>query len=321
VSNRVRVFFINCPRLAVDAASFLVLAQNKVQKAIQFEVYHYWIFAETKSGRHFNAVLSWLEINIPTLGGWLWRSVRARQERSVAPVFKKNIQHNIWIKSVKQAVADHDEWLSQSGYNMYDVTNCQTIVITETPIAGQYLSLSEANIGIVSTSTWKIYFRPASALEYVLTSVQRLSLRLTYGVGIGSHFPTRGCIWDFDVHQPDFRISAFLGFLCQTCSGALGKVASAEHQKDIHTLLANEWIGNGDNASSIASILTKNYKYDLWRSTGLSPNLLSLIRSSVKDGLGRAVFDAMKWIVIALVTIFLASQFPSAFSILHGGKG
>ena len=320
MSNRIRVFFINCPSLAVDAASFLILAQNKVQKALQFEVYHYWIFAETKSNRHFNAALAWLEVNIPTLGGRLWRSIRARQERAVAPAFKNDIQHGRWAENIKQTLKDHDEWLGQSGYNTYDVTSCQTIVITGTPIAGQYLSLSETNIGIVSTSTWKIYFRPASALEYVLTSVQRLSLRLIYGSGIGSHFPTRGCVWDFDVHQPDFRIAAFLGFLCQTCSDALDKVTSVEHRKDVHYLLTNKWIGNADDASSVASLLAKNYRYDLWRSTGLNPSLFSLIWQSMKDGLGKAAFEAIKWIAIALVTIFLASQFPSVFSILHGGK-
>lgn len=320
MSNRVRVFFINCPGLAVDAASFLILAQNRIQRAIQFEVYHYWIFAETKNSPRFNAALGWLEVNIPTLGRRLWRYVRARQELAAAPVFKSDLLHKQWTDGVKHAIADHDNWLARSGYNTYDTISCQTIVVTGTPIVGQYLSLSEAQIAIVSTSTWKSYFRPASALEYVLTSVQRLSLRLTYGSGIGSHFPTRGCIWDFDAHQPDFRISAFLGFLCHTCSVALGSAASAEDQGDIRTLLANEWIVSGDNASSVASLLAKNYRYELWRSTGLSPSLFSLISQSMRDGLGKSVFEVIKWIVVALVTIYFTSLFPSLFSILHGGK-
>lgn len=47
MAKRIRIFFINCPSLAVDAAAFLILAQNQAQSAIQFEVEHFWIFGET----------------------------------------------------------------------------------------------------------------------------------------------------------------------------------------------------------------------------------------------------------------------------------
>ena len=234
-----------------------------------------------------------------------------------APSFQNTIQHKLWYDHVKKAIDDYDTWFVSSGYNKYDYEQAPAIVITESPLAGNYLSFTRNHLGIISLAEWNNFFKPGSALEYILTSIQRLSLRLCYGSTFGSHFPTRGCIWDFHGHQPDVRISAFLGFLCDTCRQNLRKTTNEIEFKEIEALISNEWIGNKDNPLSVAALLAKNYKYELRRATGLSPRLFSSISESMKTEVGKFFFDIIKWVLIALITIAFASYFPAVYKSLQ----
>ena len=194
VSKRIRVFFINCPTLATDAAAYLILAQNKVQAAIQFEVHHFWVFGQINQGPlagRLNRTLEKIEEKHPTIG-WLARRNRSLRDLRAAPLFHKTFQHKNWEDHVSKAIGDYDRWFASSGYYKYDYEQAPAIVITETPLAGKYLSICGEQLGIISLTDWKAFFKPGSALEYILTNVQRLSLRLSFGSVIGSHFPTRG---------------------------------------------------------------------------------------------------------------------------------
>ena len=314
--KRIRVFFINCPTLAADAAAYLILAQNKAQKAIQFEVLHFWIFGNSQRPLtgHWNRFLIWLQERLP-------RSVRLVQryrsalDLQVAPSFSETIEHN--LDKVRAAVDDYDKWFLGSGWNSYDSELSPAIVITETPLAGHYLTICKQQLGFISLADWKEFFKPGSALEYILANVQRLSLRLCYGSQIGSHFPTRGCIWDFDVHQPDIRIAAFLGSLCETCKGRLKQGTTDTEFSEIEQLISNEWIGRTDDPFSVAAALVKNYKYELRKPTGLTPGLLSSISQSMRTEVGKFFFDILKWVLILIITLLLASYFPGVYKLLQ----
>jgi hypothetical protein len=311
VPKRIRVFFINCPTLATDAAAHLILAQNKVQSAIQFEIHHFWIFGQVSQGPlpgRLNRILERLEDRFPRFG-WLARHNRTLRELRAAPSFQQTLEHKVWYDQVAKAVGDYDYWFLNSGYYKYDFEQAPAIVITETPIAGKYLSYTREPFGLVSLAYWKAFFKPGSALEYMINNIQRLSLRLCYG-SVGSHWPTRGCIWDFDVHQPDIRISAWLGLLCGTCHGNLRAATSEEEFREIENLIDNEWIGRRDDPFSVAASLAKHYNYELRRATGLSPGLFSSISLGMKTEGGKFFLDVLKWVVIALITIILASYFP-----------
>ena len=185
-------------------------------------------------------------------------------------------------------------------------------------MAGKYISICQQRLGLISLANWKEFFEPGSALEFMLTNVQRLSLRLCYGSQIGSHFPTRGCIWDFDVHQPDIRISALLGFLCITCQENLKRTTSEAEFAQIEQLISDDWIGTRENPFSVAASLVKNYKYELRKPTGLNPGLFSSLSQSMRTEVGKFFFDILKWVLVALLTLLLASSFPAAYKVLLG---
>ena len=319
VPKRIRIFFINCPTLATDGAAYLLLAQNRVQTTIQFEVHHFWVYGQISQGLlpgRFSRLLEKLEDKYPRLG-WLARRNRSLRDLRAAPSFYETLQHKNWEQQVSEFVAKYDTWFAGTGYYKYDYEKAPAIVITETSIAGKYLSYCGERVGVVSLSDWKAFFKPGSALEFILTNVQRLSLRLSFGAIIGSHFPTRGCIWDFDVHQPDIRISALLGLLCLTCQRNLKAAIPETAFAEIEKLIANEWIGRRDDPVSVAASLAKNYKYELRRATGLNPGLFSSISESMKAGIGKFFLDILKWVLILLLTIFLVSYFPAVYKLLQ----
>ena len=258
--------------------------------------------------------MHWLQSKFPRSIRLVQR-YRATLDLRVAPSFSETIEHD--LDKVKAAVQDYDEWFLDSGYNRYDAELSPAIVVTETPLAGHYLTICEQSLGFVSLADWKDFFKPGSALEYILSNVQRLSLRLCYGSEIGSHFPTRGCVWDFDVHQPDIRIAAFLGLLCDTCKEKLKRAATDTEFREIQALISNEWIGRTDNPFSIAAALVKNYKYELRKATGLTPGLVSSISQSMRTEVGKFLFDILKWVLILLITLVLASYFPGVYRLVH----
>lgn len=317
MAKRIRVFFINCPTLAVDATSFLILAQNRVQTALQFEVHHFWIYSKNSQGSLeglWDKFLSRNEDNFHSNSTWRERKYRTKLDLRAAPFFSHTIslKPDKWT-TVRAIIKDYDAWLKGSGYNTYDYNeNDPVIIITETPLFGKYISLSTQGMGILGAADWKYFMGSgsASALEYILTGVQRLSLRLSYGAVIGSHFSTRGCLWDFDVHQPDVKISSFLGYLCEVCQQGLKKVVTTEEYQEIETLLKNNWIGEESKPDSIAGILKKDYKYSLNRSTGLRSSFLSLIKDSIPSEIGKFVVEIIKWVIIFLLTLLLLTYFP-----------
>lgn len=96
MAKRIRVFFINCPTLAADAAAYLILAQNKVQAAIQFEVHHFWIVGHaqgTLRGK-LNKLLQRLEERFPRSRRLVQRN-RSLLDLQVAPSFAETLTHKL----------------------------------------------------------------------------------------------------------------------------------------------------------------------------------------------------------------------------------
>ena len=316
MAKRIRIFFINCPTLSVDATSFLILAQNRVQTALQFEVHHFWLYGRTAQGSlkgNWNKLLSKDEDRFHSNSSWLERKYRTKLDLRAAPFFSDTISFKEKLNQAREIIKNYDDWLKGSGYNSYDFhISDPVIIITETPLVGKYISLATEGIGILGAADWREFMGSgsASALEYILSGVQRLSLRLSYGAVIGSHFSTRGCLWDFNVHQPDVKIGSFLGYLCEVCCQGLKKTATAEEFEEITKLISNDWIGEEPKSDSVAGILKKDYKYSLNRSTGLRPGFMSLIKDSMPSEIGKFAVKAVITVIAFLFTFFLLTYFP-----------
>jgi hypothetical protein len=327
MAKRIRIFFINCPSLAVDAASFLILAQNRMQAAIQFEVHHFWIYGKRVRGKPkgvidrvlaynedgFHSFAQWpwpLSKWLEPLSRWLERKNRTRLDLYGAPPFQRSFSLAESLNEASSAISSHDDWFEKCGYNRYDTQRDPVIVVTETALRGGFLGNCGREVALVSAANWEDFFRPASGLEYILNSIQRFSLRMLYGSKLGTHYPSRGCIWDFHVHQPDSTISSYLGFLCETCRNRLASETLPSDYAQLMSLIENEWVGSESDPSSVAGILRKHYRYSLSRSAGLHPGIFSAITESMKSEFGKFTIEVLKWSLIVLITLFFITYFP-----------
>jgi hypothetical protein len=230
---RVRLFFLNCPRLDTLACSYLLLAQNTVQSVFEFEVYHYWVFAT-------NASTAALPVTSRVLQWWAGRSLpfrhraerlyKAKLDRQRAPFLKQPLDVDEGIGLIRKVIEEHDRWLSNlpASYGGGAIENSVTIVITETPFQGGYYANAEGDIAVLSIANWQRHFAPPSVLEFILSRVQRYALRLGFSTPIGSHYPTRACIWDFDANVDDTRTGVLVGYLCGRCEEALATKLDVE---------------------------------------------------------------------------------------------
>jgi len=288
----IRILFANCPRLDVQACAYLLLAQNKVQSVFEFEVYR----LATKAGHEKSTD------SLARLLHW-WAGIRPRFVSSKLLPFRK-IAERRYLARIDQlsvpalsdvitlatcagllgpVVAQHDDWLRRLPVSFGNSTlrPGPTVIVTETPLEGGYLSCVWDKFAVISLAEWSWQNVPTSALEYVLGSVQRSALRLSVNQRIGSHYPTRACTWDFCDHQPDAAMSTLVGYLCEACKNLILERASDSELHEIEFLLSQSWIGRVDDAGSIASHLKRAFGYDLAVTKGVSTSPYEKVRENL----------------------------------------
>jgi hypothetical protein len=320
MKKRIRIFFIACPTLDTDALSYLLLSQNTAQSVFQFEIYHYWIFAHRNLYESFglwDRLLLWYgDRPLLPFRNWIDRRNRSHLDQKKTSAFAESIDPNNWLEQVKASLVQYDNWYSKN-VNNYDTVTCPTIIITQASIEGGFISYSNGPYGLISAARWREFFKPVSVLEYILFSVQRLSLRMSHDGVVGSHYPVRGCIWDYDDHQPDARIATLLGYICETCHSRLEAKAGTAEMKQIEEYVKNDWIYDIHRPSSPASVLAKTYKYDLIKTKGLNSNWFSRVLSSVESNFGSIVSDGIKWAFVLITLLLLTKYFPSLVATLQ----
>jgi hypothetical protein len=188
---------------------------------------------------------------------------------------------NAAIDQLRPLLKKHDEWLETMPHNYgnWTIRPAPTVIITETPFEGYYFGWSAGDIAIASISRWSRSQTPPSLLEFILDQVQRYALRLGINQRIGSHYPTRACIWDFDPNVSDAKMSALVGYLCSACEEILREQLSECEVKEVRLLLSHSWIGRTDEPGSVASDLKRVFGYDLTRTRGLSPTFFDNLRN------------------------------------------
>ena len=124
MARRIRVFFINCPTIDTDAAAFLILSQNQVQSALQFEVYHFWAYEVTAHGPLKGTkgrIVSFSEESFHSRSvRYLERKYRQELDLRAAPEFSSELSSKTWQQACENAISAHDAWLNASRYPLSD---------------------------------------------------------------------------------------------------------------------------------------------------------------------------------------------------------
>lgn len=315
--KRIRILFFACRELDTSAAAQLIVAQNKLQNLAEFDVFRTWIYAERETRFPQTIIqrcVGWFASRHNRLSSVIHKRLTAYLDKCAFNFKGDTFKQDDWLLSVKRIVEQYDSYLITRSHPV-DFRSIPTIVITDLSISNGFFSYTNGPLGLVSTANWKHYFKPASTLDYVLTSTQRLALRMLFNSQIDSHFETKGCIWDYCQYQPDSRISIFNGYICVDCCHKLTEVGLTHEQvDDLQSLVTNNWLGAKSDQYSISGILAKNYKYDLSRSTGPSSNFFTVILDGLREEIVYIIRWSVRWSIITVLTLFIITRFPSVVS-------
>ncbi len=291
----IRVFFANCPHLDESAAAYLVLAQNSVQTVLEFEVWHLSVYAANEGLG--NAITKGLERWSDSLLPLPFKLLAARRyaahmDRLAVPPLAKTLPLAKCIDNIRPFLKRNDDWIAGKAagtYGNWTVKPAPTVIITETPLEKDYVGWSESDIAVACIGKWRKRYTPPSLLEFILDQVQRYALRLAIDERVGSHYPTRACIWDFDANIADARLSPLVGYLCDSCERLIGQRVTKDELEEIRNLLSHKWIGKTKETGSVASNLKRVFGYDLSRTRGLSAGFLDQVREATTSELVRLV--------------------------------
>jgi hypothetical protein len=239
---------------------YLLLAQNTIQDIFEFEICHHWVSLSTRGmirGKRNRLVEFWADARI--FGLKLWGANKAESlywaavECSEYPFLTGEIGIDE-MRLLAKLVAEHEEWLlrNQPGYGGAQ-PSLPTIVITETPLHGQYIS----------------------------NTVGRIAARVALDADLGSHYSTRACLWDFTANVSDVKSGILIGYVCTDCREALLKCLSAEEVKEFERLMRRTWLGKLDDTGSVASNLKRVFDYDLSTTRGLELGLIDRFQDIV----------------------------------------
>lgn len=273
--TQIRILFVNCPRLDTLACAYLLLAQNEVQREFEFSVHHHWVFAsQGVEIPLWPQILSWWSNERLPFKKWALGRSTAALDLNQVPIFKNKMKPGDLSGHISQLLQGHDAWFRSlpANYGGGDSFNGATVVVTETPFEGAYFASAEGNVAVITVAHWHHYFSPPSVLEFILRMVQRYTARIAFSPTMGSHYSTRGCLWDFDANVHDARITTAVSYICAQCEAALNNALSLEKSEALKKLIDHRWIGKIEDTGSIGSNLRRIFGYDLARTQGLSPS-------------------------------------------------
>ena len=307
----IRVIFANCPHLDESAAAYLVLAQNSAQSVFEFEVWHLYVFAEaTRMGNSWTQFLArWSDSNLPLpWKRFARRRYSAAMDKKAIPPLSSSMPRDKIVDMIRPFLKRHDDWIAgktPGTYGNWTIKTAPTVIITETPLGDGYFGWSTTDIAIACVGEWRKKYTPPSLLEFVLDQVQRYALRLAVDQRIGSHYPTRGCVWDFDPNIEDARLSPLVGYLCDSCKTIVAEQVSPEELEQIHSLLTHKWLGTTEEPGSVASNLKRIFRYDLARTRGLSAGFFDRVREAASSELVKFIAVLVTGVVMTLFGLWV----------------
>ena len=279
----------------IRRAAYLVLAQNSVQTVLEFEVWHLSVYAadEGLGNLQTKYLEMWSESVLPLpLKRVAARRYAAHMDRLAVPPLADTLPLAKCIDNIRPFLKRNDDWImskTAGTYGNWTVKPAPTVIVTQTPLEKNYVGWSASDIAVAFIGKWRKTHTPPSLLEFVLDQVQRYALRLAIDERVGSHYPTRACIWDFDANIADARLSPLVGYLCDSCERLIAERVTKDELEEIRSLLSHKWIGKTEEPGSVASNLKRVFGYDLARTRGLSAGFLDQVRGASSSELVRLV--------------------------------
>ncbi|MCU0288573.1 MAG: hypothetical protein MUF15_19550 [Acidobacteria bacterium] len=256
-----------------SALKYLVLAQNTVQKSIEF------IFLPVQTESDF---LDYLASKKP---------ISYYRVKKDAGIFLNNYWN--WVAS------------ETLGYNLAPEERIPVIFISNAAFDNEYYADGLDDWGIIALGNWKRYMSPPSILEFFMTLIVERSVKFICGKNWArDHLTTKGCLFDFTSDLEDARYLILTGFICNRCRKILSELFSEEFIHDIELLISKKWIGSREEHTSIATN-TKKLGYDLFLTKGIKPTIFERLAILLEEEGVKTILQILASIAIAGLLVWI----------------
>lgn len=173
------------------------------------------------------------------------------------------------------------------------------IFLINRKIEGNYFSICDGNISVLTTEKWERYFSPPSVFEYIVDSMIANILAMGSNDEITFHENTLGCILDYKRIKTQIRANILLGYICDTDKNNIIKKYGEEYYNQIRLIVSKQWFGDINNRGDIAYNLKHCFKINMNKDSGIEKSFYE----KVKDKFVELPFSIAILIITAIISI------------------
>jgi hypothetical protein len=187
----------------------------------------------------------------------------------------------------------------KSTINLVNIEASYHIFLIRQKITGNYFSVCEENIAIITTDKWEKYFSPPSVFEYIIDSMIANILVMNSENDILFHSNTFGCIWDYKRLKSQIRANIILGYICDHDKNKIIRKYGEEYFNQIQNIVSQKWFGEIKNRGDIAYNLKHCFKIDINKDSGFKKSFWE----KTKDKFVELSFSIVILILTAIISI------------------
>lgn len=163
-------------------------------------------------------------------------------------------------EEIKDAAKDFDKEIEDS--TKHSISNVRKGTVCDRYIAvcncwlktNYYLIGTDSRLRLLFTGKWKTTMAPPSLLEFIVHHCLLQGIRSTISVTVMSHFPSKGCLFDFNQSLENCRNSILTGYVCSDCKN-LG--LDDQLLSELDSILGGKWLGTSEDPLSAYSELRR----------------------------------------------------------------
>lgn len=172
------------------------------------------------------------------------------------------------------------------------------IFLIKQNITGNYFSVCDDNIAIITTDKWEKYFSPPSVYEYIIASMIANILVMDTNYEILFHKNTLGCIFDYKRLKTQIRANILLGYICDYDKSKIISKYGEEYFHQLKHIISQKWFGEIKKRGDIAYNLKHCFKIDINKDSGFEKSFYE----KAKDKFVELPFSIVILIITALIS-------------------
>jgi hypothetical protein len=166
-----------------------------------------------------------------------------------------------------------------------------------------FYSSQSDGAGVIALGDWSSAMAPPSFLEFVYTLLLRSAVGAAFLGDHPSHYPTRGCLLDFNADLDDVRFKVLNAHICSTCANTLTHASSDDTVLQLRRVLAKTWVGNPSVRGTPAAIIAK-LGYDLFLTSGMKPSRWEKAKVKLEEEWVKHVLDFAGKLLLAAALVW-----------------